>query len=322
MLFRSPVESSRRARPRVLHCIGTLGPGGAERQLCNLLAAMARDGWDVGLLPTLDLSGDGGHYLPFLRQAGVPIHSLEPMTGLGNSPVAVRLPLFPQLFAAFRRQAPDVVHCWLDYNNVAAGVAAVLAGVPLVVLSTRSVNPTHFPPLYQPWFRPWYQLLADQPRARFINNSARGAADYADWIGVPAKSFRVIRNGIDPATVVRPGPEAVAAVRREASVPANAPLIAGVFRLSEEKQPLVFVEVVCRVMAARPDAHALVAGIGPLDSEVRRAVAASGFSERIHLLGRRQDVPAVLAAADLVLLTSRHEGTPNVLLEADRKSVV
>jgi glycosyltransferase involved in cell wall biosynthesis len=91
-------------------------------------------------------------------------------------------------------------------------------------------------------------------------------------------------------------------------------LVTGVLRLSEEKQPLVFVEIARRILAQRDDVCFALAGDGPMASEVN--AAATRLGPRFQILGRRTDVPELLAASDVAFLTSRIEGTPNVLLEA------
>jgi glycosyltransferase involved in cell wall biosynthesis len=77
---------------------------------------------------------------------------------------------------------------------------------------------------------------------------------------------------------------------------------------------MLFAEVARRVLAKEPSAIFCVAGDGPMRDELARAVAPMG--ESFRLLGRRNDAIALLATADVALLTSRAEGTPNVLVEA------
>jgi glycosyltransferase involved in cell wall biosynthesis len=285
-----------------------------------LLLGQRSQGWDAQLLHIYELEGEAGHYVEMLRQGQVPLHGL----GLDSpviDPALARLsdgplPHVGRLAERFRQLRPDIVHSWLDYTNVLAGVAALLAGVPLVVLSTRSSNPTHFPAFHCEWFRPWYQLLAGSARIRFINNSCAGARDYASWLAVSPNRVHVVRNGIDHRGFRAPRPEEVTALRQEFAIPASASIVASILRLSEEKQPLLLLEAVCRVMSQRPDVHAVIVGVGPLEAEVCRAIDDSPFARRFHLPGRRRDVATIIAASDLVLLTSRQEGTPNVLLEA------
>jgi glycosyltransferase involved in cell wall biosynthesis len=315
----------------VLHCIGALIPGGAERQLCNFVVGANRRGLSVRVLTLRESIEEDGHYSDLLHAAG--IHSFvagaefnsDFVQKLRTTPATVEflhhLPMFfhpyiSDIFGEILTNPPDLLHAWLDHNNVWAGLAAVLAGVPHIVLSTRNVNPSHFPYLAHPLFKPWYQVLATFPQVHFINNSWAGARDYAEWLELPVNRFHVVHNGVDFSTVVRPTEIDVQSFRKELRLSPAAPLVAGVFRLSEEKQPLVFFEVMRRAMLKVHDLHAVIAGVGPCEGELRAAITQANLCTRFHLLGRRKDINVIMSSATVLLLTSRHEGTPNVLLEA------
>jgi len=332
--------------PRVMHVIGSLAAGGAERQLVYLARESVRRGLaEASIVTTHPTTGAGGHYLPLALEGGVRVlHS-----GATVDPEAANLlhrarrtrhllSLIPlsyrdwcvDLAGEFLRARPDVVHAWLDHANMWAGIAALAVGVPRIVLSTRNVSPSHFPTIDHPDFLPWYRRLARQPHVRLIANSRAGAEDYAAWMGIDPARFAVVLNGFDPAACAAPGEAELAALRRALGVEGRR-VVLGVFRLADEKQPLVFAEVAARVLRAVPDAVVLVAGDGPMAGEMARFVreldgaepnptgAAGGdaaVTGRLRLLGRREDVPALLAIADVVLHASRQEGTPNALLEA------
>jgi len=65
-----------------------------------------------------------------------------------------------------------------------------------------------------------------------------------------------------------------------------------------------------------PEPHLVLAGQGPLEGELRRFVGELGLSARVHFMGYRSDVPAVLAASDVFVMSSTSEGTPGALIEA------
>jgi glycosyltransferase involved in cell wall biosynthesis len=318
------------ARRSVLLYIGQLNSGGAERQLCNLALALRRRGDAVRVLTTYPLADEDAHYLHLLRDGAVPVsvagmverrgvaarlRALELRPDLvGALPDVLRSPVL-DLCGELLADPPDVLHCWLDYPNIAGAAAAVLAGTPHVLLSTRNVNPTHFPSFYQPWMDGWYAFLATLPQVHFCANSEQGAGDYARWLGLPGERFAVIRNGVDLAALQRPRADEAARLRARLA-PGGAPLLLGVFRLAPEKQPSLFLEVVARVRASLPGLRVALAGVGPLQADVEAGIRARGLQDTVTLLGQRRDVPALLAAADALLLTSAVEGTPNVLLEA------
>jgi len=328
---RTDRQTPARGRARVVHCIGTLNAGGAERQLCNLVLGSRAHGYEPQVMAVYPLEGSAGHYLHLIEPAEIATghvattydprfesqlrESPKLLALVRRLPDELRSPVV-DYFGEFLVNPPDVVHAWLDHTNIWAGVAAVLAGVPEVVLSTRNVNPTHFPYLAASWFRPWYRWLASFSNVHFINNSHAGAEDYAAWLELPLERFHVILNGLDFGTVEHPGAERVDALRTELGLSSKDRLIAGVFRFSEEKQPEVFVQVLSQILRDDPRLHVAIAGAGPLEANIRSAITRGGAQDRFHLLGRRTDVASLLCAAELLLLTSRAEGTPNVLLEA------
>lgn len=327
-----PRKLQRGARTlRLVHFAGQLGPGGSERQLCNCAIASRQLGYDVSVLLLYKPTGELGHYAEVLSRHGIPVkvagERFDPAfwSAAGALPAGTacleNLPeqFFPwtiDVLGELLVDPPDIFHSWLDHSNTQGGVAAVLANVPLVILSMRSVNPTHFPDLAAPYFHETYLQLARSPSVRFLSNTRAGAEDYAAWLGLPKERFPVILNGIDFGEFRRASDEEVDRLRRESGIQRGMKIIAGVFRLSEEKQPLVFLEVVRRVIDARGDVCALIAGIGPMEPIAREYVARHGMQKRVIFLGARLDIATVFTAATLTMLCSRQEGTPNVLLEA------
>lgn len=315
----------------VLLYIGQLNSGGAERQLCNLAKGLREAGHRVRVLTTYAMSDENAHYCGHLEKAGVSFQvagcsadatALERLRELnihpeiiGALPEVIRGPVL-DLAGELLNDPPDVLHCWLDYPNIIGAAAGALVGTPHVIVSSRNVNPTHFPAFYQSWMDHWYAQLTQLPNVHLLGNSTQGAADYAQWLGVPEQRFHVIRNGVDLSGMPGPRPSGVAGVRRELGIEPGTPLIAGVFRLAQEKQPLLFLDVVKRVRQRVPDVRVALAGVGELRDEIEAEIRRKGLGGVVSLLGQRKDVIDILGAADVMLLTSKVEGTPNVILEA------
>lgn len=110
-------------------------------------------------------------------------------------------------------------------------------------------------------------------------------------------------------------PMARSAARATLGAPENARWIGFVGRLCQQKAPLLFVAAVIGAMRRHADVHALILGDGEQAPFVAEAIQASGFAERFAW-HRNGDVGATIAALDLMLITSRFEGAPYVLLEA------
>ena len=134
--------------------------------------------------------------------------------------------------------------------------------------------------------------------------------------GIPETRIKEIANGID----VEPGAGAAkhrSAIRAELGVPDDARLLLWVGRFGEEKRPGLFVEIVA-ALSADPSLQAIMAGEGPLEASVDSAIRHFGVAMRIQRLGHRDraEVTRLMAAADILVLTSAVEGMPLTVLEA------
>ena len=321
-----------RLRPgdRVVVCTHALPPGGAERQWVYLAQALKDLGYDVTVVTFAPLTGRDGHYLPLLDRSEIPVVDASSVSTSEilqrwpkDAPIALNevagLPKadhLVELVTTFSKLAPAAVLLQLDQPNTIGGLAALIADVPQVVLSFRNYNPTHFPYLMNDWFLPVYKALARSPRVRLSGNHHDANVDYAKWMGIPPDGVGHIPNAIDEDHFKAPGEAAIARARRELGLEADTPVILGIFRLSAEKDPGTFIDVVAKSVAAVPGAKVLLVGVGPLQETVERAVEERGLGEHLQLLGRRTDVNVLMSLATVFLLTSLKEGMPNVVLEA------
>ena len=324
-----PVDASP-SGPAILINNG-LSAGGAERQIVFTLTGLKAAGERVAFVGEyVGRSPDLDFHLPALRDAGVDCMTPENVTRPGGDiyrrvtrPVAEALAMWPlhlmieilDMVALLRRLKPPVVHLWQDETSTKHGIAALIAGVPRIVLSGRNVNPTHFS-FHQAYMRPAYLALASSPRVVFSNNSRAGANSYADWLGVDPARIRVIYNAVDPDAWPAISPDARQALRRREAIGPQQPVVIGVFRLADEKRPLLWIEAAAAMRRRRPDVAFLLAGDGPLRGAVESRIRDLGLGEAVRLLGEVKDVGTAMAASDLFFLSSREEGTPNALLEA------
>lgn len=314
---------------RVAHFVNSLNSGGAERQACYTALGQHAAGHDVRLLLRQAPVGHDAHYQFLLKPHGITAeragtrwrHSFLRgwrQRGLHAGwfhalPEDLRGTVMDLLGDLLARPV-DILHAYVDDCNVPAVIAACLAGTPGVILSLRNGNPAHFPGLLRPWMREWYSWAWGRPGVAFVSNSAAGARDYETWLGIPPGSIPVIRNAFYPPPL--PEREAVEQWRRDHDIAPGQPVVAGVFRLEPEKRPLYFLDCIQRLRRRVPGLCVLMAGVGSLEPEVRRAIQKNNLGSVVRSLGQREDVPLLLAASDVLLLTSDWEGTPNVVLEA------
>lgn len=131
--------------------------------------------------------------------------------------------------------------------------------------------------------------------------------------GYPHGQFTCIHNGIEPPL---PPPAGVAQVRETLGLAPGAPLLLTVARMTPQKGYDVLLAAVPKILARCPGARFAWVGEGP-EQEILAATARHlGVGHAVHFLGHRDDVPALMAAADLFVLPSRFEGHPLAALEA------
>jgi glycosyltransferase involved in cell wall biosynthesis len=312
-----------------------LAAGGVERQVVNTLLGLERQDLAAGLLclrlheaPEFDfflpaLTGYSGfvrNIMP-IGQARAKVASLASGTPVARMRAAVSwMPQDVQddvfRFAAeFADLRPSVVHAWQDSTNIAAAYGAWLIGVPRILVSSRNVAPINFA-YFRPYMLHAYREIATCPSITMINNSEAGAHDYARWIETRPDRFVVKRNGIDTRAMNRPSPQATADLRARLGIPAGAKVVGSIFRFYVEKRPLLWIETAARISKQCAHCHFVIFGEGPMQREVFAAARRHGIEDRLHCPGNIADPALGLSLFDVFLLTSKYEGTPNVVLEA------
>jgi glycosyltransferase involved in cell wall biosynthesis len=316
---------------RIAVCTHALPAGGAERQWVYLAAGLKELGYQPVFVTYGSIEGANGHYLADLRASAIehfsannvnPLKHYEEIGDMaGLLSVAKTLPggcrtTFIKVAAAFNTIKPKAVIAQLDQPNLVFACAALLLGIKRVVASFRNYNPTNFDYLNVPWFLPVYRNVARSGAVRFTSNFRGAGDDYADWIGMDRSRVTVIPNAIDPSIFAGTERCERERLRRSAGIAPDVPLVLGAFRLSAEKGPFDFIEVARRVVDAMPAAQFIIAGAGRLHDHIQGRIQTLKLQDNVVLLGRREDIPELIAMSDLMLLTSIKEGMPNVLLEA------
>lgn len=154
--------------------------------------------------------------------------------------------------------------------------------------------------------------LAAADRVVAVGEALRRAAVA---LGAPAERTVVVRNGID---LERFAPRDRRAARAALDLPLDGEMLLYVGRLIPEKGPDLLLDALGALAARRPAVQLALVGAGPLEPALRRRAEALGLTHRCRLVGRRPhaEVARWLNAASLLVLPSRAEGVPNVLLEA------
>jgi glycosyltransferase involved in cell wall biosynthesis len=296
---RSPSSPISQRPYRVLHVIDSLDLGGAQVVLLNLIKHADRTRFT---LEAVSLHGHGVFWEP-LRATGVPASSLS---------FHHYFPSYvPGLLGLMLARRYDVVHCHLLAANVIAKPLAALCRVPVRINHDHCNDKLTDP-------RPW-ALPADRWTNRFSSHVIAVSESTRQFVetdeGVPAAHTSTIHNGID-CTVNRPRPEARADARRRWDLPPDAVVIAGIGRLTDQKNFALFLEVAARVCAVQPSTFFAVAGTGEEEAALREQAQRLGIADRVRFLGFVREMTELYPAIDFLLLTSKYEGLPITILEA------
>lgn len=294
-------------RLRVLHVITRLEPGGAQRNTLYTVANLDRDRFEAALA-----WGPGAP----LDEAAMRLDdvALRPLPELVR-PVAPRCDAAAvgALRRVIRDLRPAVVHTHSSKAGILGRAAARLEAVPAVV---HSVHGFGFTPLQPPWQRAAF-FVAERVATRWTDHlvfvSRRQLATAAALGLLPAGGGSVIRSGIDLAA--QRGGDAAAA-RARLQVPDTASLVVQVGNFKPQKAPLDFVRVAATVARTVPDAVFVALGDGPLRPAAEALAGELGIADRCRFPGWWDDVPGLLAATAVAVLTSRHEGLPRAAVEA------
>lgn len=296
---------------KIVHVITNLETGGAEVNLFNVVRAL-----DPGRFASHVVSlGHGGEFIDALRAAGVATTTLHshPFLSLGVGPLA-------GVLRVLRKEKPDVVQTWLYHSDLVGGMAGRLAGIPVIwniraplldgptgggSMSRRTTMVAHI----------CAKLSRTVPR-RIISGS-HAAMEACVRHGYPRDKFRLILNGVDSERS-KPDPAARAELRAELGIAAATQVVGIVGRWAPAKDHETFLDAARRLLTTRPDVHFVLCGRGVDDrnTSLTETIRANGLAGRVSCVGFRTDVPRILAALDVLALSSNNEGFPNVLAEA------
>ncbi|MBL8703204.1 MAG: glycosyltransferase [Rhodospirillales bacterium] len=279
---------------RVLHVIAGLETGGAETMLATLVTQRP-----AGLDQSVVAMIPGGAQAERIRAAGIPLDDL----GMSRGRPTLRGLL--RLARLIRSGKPDIVQGWMYHADLAAMVALALSGRRRRTrlawnLRCSDMAGDRHGAAFRAVRGAWLRLAG---RADLVLANSEAGLDYHRGLGLaPAAATRLVPNGIDTDRF-RPDPEARHRARAALGIAPDRPVVVNVARVDPMKDH----PGLLAAMASLPEAVLLLVGKGT------EALAAP---PRVLGLGERRDVPALLAAADLVVCASAYgEGFSNALAE-------
>ncbi|HEY5816239.1 MAG TPA: glycosyltransferase family 4 protein [Solirubrobacterales bacterium] len=295
------VAESRTPR-RILLVVNLLFWAGAETQLRNLAIGLRKLGHDVTLVAVEDITSHADD----LEEAGVALRALGARNRVG------KLRALPDLVRAAR--AADVVHCTGWDASLWGRLAAILARRPVVVTEhagDRSLQVSRSGASRQRLIALHNRVLDPATNATVVVSSQQPKQLEAE--GVRPGSIVLIPNGV-PVEELRDR-AADHCGRELLGIPPEATMMVHVARFTPLKRQDMTLRVVARLRELFDDVRAVFVGAGETEGVVRRQAAEMG-ADWATFLGSRDDVPALLRAADLTVLPSTAEGLPMSLIES------
>lgn len=286
-------------RVKIVYLINGLGPGGAEMMLYRLLERIDRDRYEPVVVALLNIEGTVEEKI---KELGINVYVL----GVRSK---FNLMAIFRLYRLLKELNPDVIQTRLFAADLAGRVLGRLLKVPYVITEIRNV--------YYGGFGRYLLFKLTEPLADmtlFVSYTA--ARRFEALKIVPSGKARVIYSGLDPEEFPVPSAQEDKKRRRaEQGLPDEEQLLLAVGSLTAQKGYSTLFQAI-KDMHANFDYHLLIAGSGPLAEELQAEVRELGLFEKVTFLGRSDRVPELMAAADLLVLSSKWEGLPGVVIEA------
>lgn len=301
------------SKMKILFVIGTLGLGGAEKQLLYLMEQLKKKEIDCVLAvinhdpkttkKTLIKKYEELNYKIFYLNELPKSYDYE----WSKNEIFVNA---SKIINVVESERISIVHSWMDYANACTLLANVHLSPDIkVILGLRSTSPSSYSDnIWNKIYQFLYMNLTSE-NCKFIANSIRGANSYADWMNF--KQIEVIPNGIPKDYLKLSRPERRVSTRLK---------VIGVMRFSHEKGPDIWIRVAHEVLSRAKDIEFHLYGEGPLFEAISNKVKLIAVGEKLILHGLsfncwRED------NWDVLLSTSRTEGMPNVILEASMMGI-
>lgn len=288
-----------------------LNVGGPSLHVVHLTAGLRPLGYETMLVVGREGPREG-NLLEWARTRGV---ECTQVAGLGREiePVSDVRALVG-IYRLMRRFRPTIVHTHTAKAGLVGRIAARAARVPVQVHTFHGhVLRGYFGPLRSHAFRLIERGLAHGSSA-LVAVSQAVRRDLVELRVADAARIRVIQLGLELEALCGALPRG--ALRGPARVPAEAPLVGCVGRLAPIKDLSTFLAAAALARHARPELRFSVVGDGPERAVLEQATRRLGLCDAVHFHGWQHDMPSVYGDLDVVVNSSRNEGTPVALIEA------
>jgi len=302
MQLRQPAVSNSRARINILHLVASLTLGGIERlvtDMCRVL--LNKGGYDVSVCC---VQARAGPFLQDILQLGVPVYecSIRKRGLLGFTRE------FKHLLNTVQ---PDIMHSHANWSVLWQIIAAKRGGVPSIVMTQHN---TFSPNALQRARQRAYEIVCRPYIDVRTAVSDSVAANMASNLWRRRGNIQVIENGVDLSVFGNAEIGASAAKGLEGME--GKAIVGTVGSFCKQKSHRSLIKAASIVVNAGFDCHFLLIGSGQLRKSLEEQVQRLNLAGNVHFLGSRRDIPELLRAIDVFVLSSLWEGLPIALIEA------
>lgn len=282
---------------KIFYVITGLGQGGAERVVCDLADAMYEKGHKVKIAYLT------GEIVTTPRHKEIELIAIN-LNNLISLPTA-----YYKLSRTIRRFKPDITHAHMVHANILTRLVRLVTPMSKLICTAHNSNEGGV-------VRILSYRVTDCLANLTTNVSNTAVAAFEATHAVPKNSMLTVYNGVNFSNF-NYQPEAKTTVIKKLKLSTDTKIILAVGRFSAQKNYFNLLNAIniAKEQLSMPFVL-LIAGDGELRNEIEQSIKVLDISDNIILLGRCNDVPTLMSACDLFVLSSDYEGLPTVLIEA------
>jgi glycosyltransferase involved in cell wall biosynthesis len=294
---------------KVCHIITMLELGGAQRNTLFTVGNLDRDKF----VPVL-ISGRGGL---LDREAkgisGLKTYFIDELTR-PVSPMKDLISIF-KIYKVLRVEKPDIVHTHSSKAGITGRIAAFLARIPVVIHTYHGFGFNDFQNMFSKMIYILAEKFANPLTTRFIAVTNEDITKGIKYGLGGSRKYSLIRSGIDTSKYFTPKHDK-GLIKKELGIPSLENIVTTIGPFKPQKNLRDFIKACAVTLQSFPETCFIIVGDGEERQLIEELIAQLKLSEKVKLLGWRQDIDRILAVSDIFVLSSLWEGLPRSVLEA------